>query len=164
MNMWKRITGTLACATMLLASPAHAGTSIQPFGADGMARIAASQKGKPFVLVVWSLECEYCQTSLSALAREKRKQKDLNVVTLATDDAGDPQAVALMKKKLAASGLTGNAWAFGDAPPEQLRYAIDPKWHGEMPRSYWFNARGERIAYSGTITPALIDRMRADRR
>jgi hypothetical protein len=164
MNMWKKMTGALACAVMLLASPAHADAPIQPFDANGMTRIAASQKGKPFVLVVWSLECEYCQASLSALAREKRKRKDLNVVTLATDDAGDPQAVALMKKKLAASGMTGNAWAFGDAPPEQLRYAIDPTWHGEMPRSYWFNARGERIAYSGTITPAVIARMNAGRR
>jgi len=164
MNMWEKMIGALACAAMLPASPVHAGTPIQPFNADGMTRIVASQKDKPFVLVVWSLECEYCQASLSALAREKRKRKELNVVTLATDDAGDPQAVALMKKKLAASGMTGNAWAFGDAPPEQLRYAIDPKWHGEMPRSYWFNARGERTAYSGTITPAVIARMSAGRR
>jgi hypothetical protein len=33
-----------------------------------------------------------------------------------------------------------------------------------MPRSYWFNARGERTAYSGTITPAVIARMSAGRR
>lgn len=161
--MWKKMTSAFGCAMMLLASPARAGVSIQPFNADGMTRIAVNQKGKPFVLVVWSLECEYCQASLSALAREKRKRKDFNVVTLATDAAGDPQAVVLMKKKLVASGMTGNAWAFGDAPPEQLRYAIDPKWHGEMPRSYWFNARGERIAYSGTITPEVIARLGADR-
>jgi thiol-disulfide isomerase/thioredoxin len=163
MNMWTKMIGAFGCAAILLAVPAHAGGAIQPFDADGMTRIAASQNGKPFVLVVWSLECEYCQASLSALAREKRKHKNFNVVTLATDAAGDPQAAALMQKKLATSGMAGNAWAFGDAPPEQLRYAIDPKWHGEMPRSYWFNARGERIAYSGTITPDVIARLGADR-
>jgi hypothetical protein len=43
-------------------------------------------------------------------------------------------------------------------PPERLRYAIDRSWHGEKPRSYWFNARGERVAYSGVITAAVIDK------
>lgn len=159
--MLRKLIGAAACATMSVALSAHAAAAIQAFEADGMTRIMASQKGKPFVLVVWSLECEYCQTSLSALAREKRKRKGLNVVTLSTDAIDDPQAVALMKKKLGSTGMAGNAWAFGESPPEQLRYAIDPKWHGEMPRSYWFNARGERTAYSGVITPAVIARLSA---
>jgi hypothetical protein len=55
--------------------------------------------------------------------------------------------------------MTRNAWAFGSTPPEQLRYVIDPKWHGEKPRSYWFNARGEKIAYSGVLTPATIQKL-----
>ena len=118
----------------------------------------ASQKGKPFVLIVWSLDCEYCQISMKNMAEEKRKRKNFNIVTLSTDSAEDAEAVALMKKKLASVGMSRNAWAFGAAPPEELRYAIDPKWHGEKPRSYWFTANGESVAYSGMITAATIDR------
>lgn len=49
---------------------------------------------------------------------------------------------------------TADALAFGSTPPEQLRYAIDADWHGEMPRSYWFNA-------AGVLTPGMIVRLSA---
>jgi hypothetical protein len=149
------VSGLLCLATITTM----AAEAIQPFEANSLEHIVDTQKGKPFVLVVWSLDCQYCQVSLKNLAKEKHKRKDLHVVTLSTDPLGDPEAVALMKKKLESAGMSGNAWAYGDAPPEQLRYAIDPKWHGEMPRSYWFNARGERVAYSGVITADAIAKL-----
>ena len=155
--MLKKLTGAAFCLALLGANPASAApATILPFEPDGMAQIVASQKGQPFVLVVWSLDCEYCQASLKTLAAEKRKNRRLRVATLSTDALDDEQALAMMKARLASLAMTGNAWAFGDAPPEQLRYAIDSKWHGEKPRSYWFNAKGERVAYSGVITPEVI--------
>ncbi|WP_052452593.1 TlpA family protein disulfide reductase [Noviherbaspirillum autotrophicum] len=154
--MLRKLIGAAICAAALVAPASHAAPAIQPFEPDGMARIVASQKGQPFVLVVWSLDCEYCQASLKTLAQEKRKRKNLHVVTLSTDALDDEQAVALMNARLASLAMAGNAWAFGEAPPEQLRYAIDSKWHGEKPRSYWFNAKGESTAYSGVITPQVI--------
>ena len=157
----KKLMTVLQCASMLWTVAAHAAFAIQPFEPDSMARIIASQNGKSFVLIVWSLDCEFCQASLNTLAQEKRRHRNLQVVTLATDPLGDAQVAALMKKKLASVGITGNAWAFGAAPPEQLRYAVDSKWHGEMPRSYWFNAHGEKTAYSGVITPAVVAKFTA---
>ncbi|MGH8808200.1 MAG: TlpA family protein disulfide reductase [Noviherbaspirillum sp.] len=160
--MTKKWAGTaVLCLSALSALSAHGAPAIQPFEPDGMARIIASQKGRPFVLVVWSLDCTYCQASLKTLAEEKRKRKDLKVVTLSTDSATDVHAAAQMKRKLASVGMSADAWAYGDAPPEQLRYAIDPKWHGEKPRSYWFSARGESVAYSGVITPATVAKLTA---
>ncbi|GAB3543626.1 TlpA disulfide reductase family protein [Noviherbaspirillum agri] len=153
----KHVTGAvLWLVLMLCSSIAAADGAIRSFEPDGMAGIVASQKGQPFVLLVWSLDCEFCTASMKNLAQERRKRKGLNIVTLSTDSVEDPEALALMKKRLASVGLTANAWAFGAAPPEQLRYAIDPKWHGEKPRSYWFKANGERVAYSGLITAATV--------
>jgi hypothetical protein len=159
----------LCMAACLMAAPAvspaaqgtpaaHAAPALQAFEPDSLARIVARQQGKPFVLVLWSLDCVYCQASLKTLAEEIHKRKNLRVVTLSTDAAADPELAPMMRKRLAALGLSANAWAFGDAPPEQLRYMIDPKWHGEKPRSYWYDARGERVAYSGVITAATIER------
>jgi hypothetical protein len=159
--MKKALMRTAACLIMLCVIPAHAVSVIQAFDADSMPRLVAGQKGKPFVLVVWSLDCEYCQTSLQNLTQEKRKGRTLNIVTLSTDAAADAQAVKLMKMKLRKFDIDNDAWAYGAAAPEQLRYAIDPNWHGEKPRSYWFNARGESVAYSGVITPAIINRLAA---
>lgn len=134
------------------AAPVH------PFGPDSMERIVEAQKGKPFVVVVWSLDCEFCMASLETLARARQQRKDLTVVTISTDQADDPELSAMMRERLVKLGLEHDAWAYGPLPPERLRYVIDRTWHGEKPRSYWFNARGERVAYSGVITPDIIDK------
>jgi thiol-disulfide isomerase/thioredoxin len=130
---------------------------IRPFAPGSMERIAAAEKGKPFVLVIWSLDCEFCRASLETLA-QFRQRKHLTVVTVSTDPVDDPGLGPMMRDRLAKLGMDHDAWAFGSAPPERLRYAIDRSWHGEMPRSYWFNARGERVAYSGVITQDIIDK------
>lgn len=156
--MHKSMLALLALAIALFSGAALA---IEPFETDSLSDVIASQKGKPFVLIVWSLDCEYCQASLKTLKEEKRKRKDFRIITLATDSLDDPQAAALMQQRLAALGMHANAWAFGGAPAEQLRYAIDPRWHGEMPRSYWFNGRGDKVAHSGVVTPELIARLAA---
>ncbi len=131
---------------------------IREFFADSLNTIIRQQSGHPFVLVIWSLDCEYCQASLDLLSEEKKAHPNLRVVTLSSDTLSDPQSVILMKTRLSGLGLRANAWAFSDAPPEQLRYVIDPKWHGEMPRSYWFNAEGVSTGLSGTVTHAAVMR------
>jgi thiol-disulfide isomerase/thioredoxin len=144
-----------ACQLNLVA--AQSAENIRTFEPESFNQIIAGERGKPFVVMVWSLDCEYCQASFEALARAKQKN-GLDVITIATDRADDAEASLQIKKKLKASGLASNIWAFGSAPAEQLRYAIDPKWRGEMPRSYWFNARGEAVAHSGVINAEIIEK------
>lgn len=156
--MHKLLASFALLLTLLPGAAGAAGKAVvvAPFETDSLSQLVASQKGQPFVLIVWSLDCEFCQASLKTLAQEKRKGKKLKIVTLATDSLDDPQAAALVQQRLAALGMTRDAWAYGAAPAEQLRYAVDPKWHGEMPRSYWFDARGGRQARSGVLTPAIV--------
>jgi thiol-disulfide isomerase/thioredoxin len=156
--MIKKIVSVLLAGLCLMSS-GWAAPVLHSFEPDSMAQLVASQKGKPFVLVIWSLECTYCQASLATLAQEKRIHPGLAVVTLAIDTLEYPQVVQRIGKKLDATGIKGCAWAFGAAPADQLRYVIDAKWHGEMPRSYWFNKQGEKVAYSGLITAATIDKL-----
>lgn len=149
---------TLAAGLMLLAMQACSAQTIREFRTDNFSEVFAGHKGKPFVLILWSLDCEFCQASLHTLSRKRRSNKQLRIVTLGTDSLADEQAAALMKSRLAALGLKDNAWAFAGEPPEQLRYAIDKKWHGELPRSYWFTADGEVTAKSGVISEQTVDR------
>jgi thiol-disulfide isomerase/thioredoxin len=153
----------LASAFALLAlelgmATVHAEEKIRSFAPDSFRQIVAGHAGKPFVVMVWALDCAYCEPSFEALAEAKRKYK-VSVVTIATDRADDQEAAGLITKKLKASGLASDTWAFGAAPEEQLRYAIDPKWRGEMPRSYWFNGRGEAVAYSGMISADTVSKL-----
>lgn len=134
---------------------AHATPALQTFDNDSLSRIESAHRGKPFVVVLWSLDCVYCQPAFAALAKAKRT-RGLDVVTIAVDRIDQGDNARQIMKKLGTPALRTDAWAFGAAPPEQLRYAIDPKWHGETPRSYWYDASRARKAHSGTITPELI--------
>jgi thiol-disulfide isomerase/thioredoxin len=145
-------------AAALVSVAAHAAGPIHPFEPDSMQRIVAAEQGKPFVVVMWSLDCEFCRASLNTLSKARHQNKDLDIVTISTDQVDDPELAPMMRERLAKLGLDRDAWAFSGVPPERLRYAIDRSWHGEKPRSYWFNAKGERVAYSGVITPAVIDK------
>lgn len=151
----------LALLALLSGGTAHARASMTPFEPGSLEQILIAHKGEPFVLIVWSLDCLYCQASLTALAQEKRLHPQMKIVTLATDPIGDSHTEGLLAARLRGVGLLAGAWAFGETPPVQLRFAIDPKWHGEMPRSYWFDAQGKRVAYSGILTPATIKRLSA---
>lgn len=155
---WK-VCRWLVLSTILAAVPMCSAQSIHEFKRDSLKKIVAAQKGHPFVLAIWSLDCEYCRASLATLSNAKRIDRKLRVITLSTDSLADARSVSQMKATLAALGLGKNAWAFGDAPPEQLRYAIDVAWHGEMPRSYWFNPSGVSVALSGSVTMEHVDKL-----
>ncbi|WP_394780371.1 hypothetical protein [Undibacterium sp.] len=151
--------------TRPLAAPAI--STFGTFGTDSLQHIVESRHGQSFVLVLWSLDCTYCQSSMATLAKGRAGNSSLQVVTLLTEQAPQQKAAALMRSKLGYLGLaTGKGagaenWAFGTAPPEQLRFVVDPAWHGELPRSYWYHADGSRTAYSGVITTGLIQKMLA---
>jgi hypothetical protein len=145
----------IALAAMCMVAGAD---PIRAFGPDSMQRIVDAHRGEPFVLVLWSLDCAFCGESFHTLEQARLHRKDFAVVTVSTDPVDDPELGPLIREHLSKFGMDHDAWAFGALPPERLRYAIDRSWHGEKPRSYWFNARGERVAYSGVITAAVIDK------
>lgn len=154
MTTWQRIGLSLA---LFLAAGHAAAQAIQSFGADSLARIEAAHRGKPFVVVMWSLDCAYCGPTFTALV--KARQAGVAVETVATDPFDDTEAAAALAHKLDKAGLGGRAWAFdGAAAPEQLRYAVDPKWRGELPRSYWYDAKGNRQAHSGLVSASMVRR------
>jgi hypothetical protein len=150
----------LSLALVFGASLAGAADQVHVFEADSLRQIVASHKREPFVLVVWSLDCDYCLPSFKALAAAQHHRK-LPVVTISTDRAGDTEAARAIANKISAAGLSSETWAFGAAPSEQLRFAIDPAWRGEMPRSYWFDGQGHAVHHSGVIKAGTIAELSA---
>lgn len=148
----KRLLKSLLLALCCVLALPHslAASQLRTLEADSFRSIAA-QRGKPMVVMLWSLDCNYCEASFAAL-ETIRRQHGAKIVTIATDRADDPQAAAQIRDKLSHSGLHSEAWAFGAATTEQLRYAIDPKWRGELPRTYWFDGKGGMRSHSGVVT------------
>jgi len=141
------------------APPANA-AALKTFEPASVEQIAATHKGKPFVVLVWSMDCEFCQHSLDVLSKARAANPGFDIVTITTDPLSDAALSQMVKKRLSGIDLLADAWSFGGLAPERLRYAIDPRWRGEKPRSYWYDAQGQRVAYSGVITPAVIEKMR----
>ena len=116
-----------------VAGMAQAAERVSVFESASAAQLSASQQGKPFVLVVWSLDCVYCKRNFEAIGKLQAKHRGLRVVTLAMDR---PDALPQVQQLLKRVNLTRNAWMFGNEPQDRLRYAVDPDWMGEMPRTY----------------------------
>ncbi|NEX59998.1 thioredoxin domain-containing protein [Noviherbaspirillum galbum] len=145
------VTITAMAAPCLAAEPVH------EFGPESLGKIKEAHAGKPLVIMIWSLDCAYCLESFQALEQGRRGQ-GLDIVTISTDQADDAETVKQIRKKIGAAGLHAETWAFGNASAEQLRFAIDPKWRGELPRTYWFPRDAPPSAYSGLVTKDLIAR------
>lgn len=148
----------LAVALFALALPSTASSpAVKPFEPQSLEQIVESHRGKPFLLLVWSMDCEFCQASLDNIAKARAAHPGLDVVTVTTDPVTDRVLSSQVRKRLSSIALLDDAWSFGAESPERLRFTLDPKWRGEKPRSYWYDANGKRTAYSGLIKPEKLD-------
>jgi hypothetical protein len=143
---------------LLLVSASAWAQGVQAFKAGSLAQIEARHHGRPFVLLVWSLDCPFCHTSLEVLARARAANPQLEIVTVSTDPLADQALSVPAQARLAALALLDDTWSFGSDPAERLRFALDPGWRGEKPRSYWYDASGKRVAYSGLIKPEQLQK------
>lgn len=130
-------------------SEASTSSKLRPFRTGTMKELEAQQRGRAFWLVMWDLECAYCVKSLKNIAEAQQKDPSLMVVTVATDPMSRAGEIVARIRDL---GVRSEMYAFDGAPPEALRYAIDPTWAGEKPRAYRYAPNGERTAMSGVLS------------
>jgi hypothetical protein len=127
---------------------------LQPFVAGSMQQIRSAHADQPFVLMLWSITCSHCQEELARLGTLQRQHPELKIILVSTDTPDDAEAVSAT---LARHGLVrAEAWVYADEFVERLRFAIDPRWGGELPRSYFFDRRHRVTAHSGTLTAAQL--------
>lgn len=129
---------------------------LQVFGPGSMRDIERAHAGSPFVTAVWATDCPPCRRELALLGTFSASHPDVPIVLIATDP---PDNAGTVEAILASFELPGaEFWQFGDAGAERLRYAIDPGWRGEMPRSYLYSHDGNRVGLSGPVSEDLLDR------
>ncbi len=71
--MSARLAAAAFSLVCMLSSVAQAAPVIAPFEADSLEKIVSAHKGRPFLLMVWSLDCVFCKASMAELARHQRK-------------------------------------------------------------------------------------------
>ena len=98
---------------------------------------------------------------MAQLSKIHKDNPELKIIMLATDDESATDQIEQILKKNSVWDLEN--WIFAGDNIQKLRFQIDPKWYGEIPRTYFFNAEHEREGVSGVLTQkdydALIQRM-----
>lgn len=140
---------------LLSLAACFASAEVRPFESGSHAKIRAAHAGQAFILGFWSLDCPHCPKELKALGELKKKHPEVEIVLVSTDALTE---TATLNDFVARHGL-GNAeqWVFADAQSQKLRFEIDKRWWGELPRTYLFYPDGKTAAFSGTIATEAIE-------
>jgi hypothetical protein len=123
---------------------------LKPFAAGSYQQLLESHAKKPFMLVIWSITCSSCLKDMALLNKMHKTNPKIKMVMLSTDDASATEQVQIILEKNELTGLEN--WLFADENPQKLRYEIDSKWYGELPRTYFFNKNHERKGVSGVLS------------
>lgn len=153
-----RRAGLLLMLAMIMPAWADSGAENQarPFGPTDLDRIRTEYAGQAFVLMAWSLDCLPCHRKLSRMQPVLERNPHWRLVLVAVDD---PDRAHEVEQRIAEYGLEQlDHWRFDATPPERLRYALDPKWYGELPRAWMYDARHQVTAWSGTLPDERLAR------
>jgi len=145
------LNGLLVLLSLLMTVTARADNkTLQPFIDGSYQQILATHEGRPMVFVIWSLTCSSCLKEMSSLNEWRKKTPTVEMILLSTDDISEQTEVQQVLQKHGLDGLEN--WIFADENAQKLRFQIDPRWYGEMPRMYFFNAKHERTGVSGVLS------------
>ena len=150
-----RSRGLFLVAMLTFMSAASAAESVRPFTLGSLAQVLDARAGKPFILVFWSLDCQYCPTELKMLGELKRSHPALDIVLIATDSVSDiPQLIS----RAESYGVNKvEQWVFAEDMPERLRFEIDRRWYGEVPRTYFYDQKHQREARTGLVNKKFFE-------
>ncbi len=125
-------------------------TELKPFIAGSYQQILANHANQPLIMVAWSIDCPSCLKDMALINSIHKNKPDLKIIMLATDDLSASDQIQQILAKNQLSNL--NSWVFADENTQKLRFEIDPKWYGEIPRTYFFDAAHHREGVSGVLT------------
>ncbi|MBS0549440.1 MAG: TlpA family protein disulfide reductase [Proteobacteria bacterium] len=141
-------------AALMLAAPAYAGTP-QSFERGSWAKLRAAHAGKPTVIHFWGLTCGPCLVEMPKWGKLLAERPDIDLVLIAADPV--PQSPDEVAATVARNRLErAESWSFTDRFFEKLRYEIDPRWAGELPRTLLIDAAGNIVAMNGVADLAKV--------
>lgn len=153
----RRLKTLVMATTMLCAAGVSlcvAADNIADFGTHSFAQIKSQYEGRPFVVSLWSIDCAPCRVELKLLGELKKEDPSFPLVVISTDSMENREEAADILESYDLQGI--ETWMFADAFVERLRFSVDPLWHGELPRSYFFEADHRFESHSGVISRAQI--------
>lgn len=80
----------------------------------------------------------------------RQRNPKLDIVLVAADTPDEASLAAQLASKYGLGKV--EQWVFSDEMEERLRFEIDRRWHGELPRTYFYD-RAHRIELVSGVVP-----------
>lgn len=148
----------LCCASVLFTHETVADESVaqgQPFQQKTLDLLKSEYAEQAWLMLVWSVDCPPCFKELAIVKALVHKHKLLPIVIInADDDDSLAGARADVYKEFAIEKLP--RFYFQDGQALISRQYIDSSWHGELPRTYFIDAKGKMRGKSGLLKKAHI--------
>jgi len=126
------------------------------FDQDSFQQIVNKKKDKSFMLLLWSLDCTKCIEDFSVVSNFHKDNPEVEIVLVSTDEIIRLNEISALITKHNLNDL--EQWIFQSNKFQQLRHSIDPQWHGELPRSYFYSSGKQTGVFSGRIHKSELDK------
>tara|TARA_R110001583_G_scaffold60684_4_gene180039 strand:- start:4756 stop:5262 length:507 start_codon:yes stop_codon:yes gene_type:complete len=148
------LTASIAQASSSDTSTISSSVSLRSFNIGSFEQIVVDKNKQDHLVILWSFDCPPCIIELEKISELHQQFPDYQL-TLINTDAVDEQV--RVKKILQQFNLAGlDNWGFANSDEEKLRYDIDPRWYGDLPRSYFFPLQGKIKRLRGALTSAEL--------
>jgi len=150
------LMGGLLAAPLFAAESRSAGAAMTEFGAADWTSIRAGFIGRPAIVHLWGVTCAPCVEELPRWVQFMQRQRAAQIVLVHLDAVPVQNVEAALRRAGFASGRSLVLRGLAD---ERLRYRIDPKWGGELPRTLLLGADGNvQERFSGSADFAALGR------
>lgn len=143
----RRWLAPILLALSMAAAAAPQPEEPRPFDAGSLETIRREHAGRPFVLSLWSVHCEPCAREMPVWRDLQARYPGVKVVIVSTDSPAQLKRIKAFLRRHDPGPV--ESWRYADEFDEKIRYAIDPKWRGELPRTYFHDAAHKVEAVSG---------------
>jgi thiol-disulfide isomerase/thioredoxin len=151
MTFKKKFFSVFILLFALLNSFAEANQSdLKPFDAGSYQKILTNNANKPFLFIIWSITCSSCLKEMPLIGAIHQKNPQLKIIMLAADDISEVDQIQAILKKNSLSDV--ESWSYASENTQKLQFEIDPKWYGELPRTYFFDKKHQRDGMSGVLS------------
>ena len=148
------LTACVLFFTVVLATPPIQADESRLFVRGSFAEILKHHEGKPLVVNFWSVTCPPCMAEMPLWKNLRETSPEIGFVLVATDS---PEQESRIDRILNRYGLAeADSWVFADPFIERLRYDVDKKWRGELPRTYFIDKNGNQTGHSGIVEAAAL--------
>jgi len=145
---------SILTASMLIFSSSANAVDLQSFKIDSFEQIVNAKSQQDHLVILWSFDCPPCIKELQKISDLHQQYPEYQLTLINTDSIDEQGRVKKILKQYNLAGLDN--WGFANTDEEKLRFDIDPRWFGDLPRSYFFPLEGKVKRLRGALTSAEL--------